>query len=486
MSARTLGLRRQHRVVAWMGLVAACAVLPTIAVAQEAGESLSVGEPVPSVPIEDGFTLAAAGDLIYLRPMLATLQRRSPELLRLLRDADAAFGNFETAVIDLKTFKGSPQAESGGTWMLADPGVVGDVSAMGFDILSFANNHSTDWGVEGMRETMRRLDDAGLVHAGTGETLSAARAPRYIDLPAGRVGLVAATATFTPMSRAADPWGQVPGRPGVNTLRAEEVALVDGADLPALRRIFGIPEGRPVTINEKRIEARAQTGSAVVRYISNAADRAANQAAIRQAKQNGNFVIYSLHTHEPGNESELPADLAIEAARGAIDQGADIFIGHGPHRLRGIEIYKGKPIFYSLANFAMMNNSLDVVPPDMLEEYGVTPGSATVPEILQARNARIFGDRDLYESVIAINRYVGGDVSEIRLYPIDLGVAAQGAARGVPALADAVVGRRILERLQRLSAPFGTRIAIEDGVGVIRIVSARPAAKAAPRAAVRR
>jgi poly-gamma-glutamate capsule biosynthesis protein CapA/YwtB (metallophosphatase superfamily) len=480
MSARKLGVQCWQRSLARIGLLAACAVLPSITIAQEAGEALSVAEPVPSVPIEDGFTLAAAGDLIYLRPMLATLERRSPELLRLLRDADATFGNFETAVIDLKAFKGSPQAESGGTWMLADPGVVGDVRAMGFDILSLANNHSTDWGVEGMHETMRRLDDAGLVHAGTGASLSAARAPRYVDLPAGRIGLVAATATFTPMSPAADPWGQVPGRAGVNMLRAEEVALVDAADLPALRRIFGIAKERPLTINEKRIEGRAPHVSATVRYITNVADRTANQAAIRQAKQNGNFVIYSLHSHEPGNESELPADLAIEAARGAIDQGADIFVGHGPHRLRGIEIYKGKPIFYSLANFAMMNNSLDVVPPDMLEEYGVQPGSATVPEILQARNARVFGDRDLYESVIAINRFVGGNVSEIRLYPIDLGVAAQGAARGVPAMADAVVGRRILERLQRLSAPFGTQIAIEDGVGVIRIAPVQPAAKAAP------
>ena len=47
----------------------------------------------------------------------------------------------------------------------------------------------------------------------------------------------------------------------------------------------------------------------------------------------------------------------------------------------------------------------------------------------------------------------------------------QGAAKGVPGLADAVVGRRILERMQRLSAPLGTTIAIENGVGVIRVAA---------------
>jgi hypothetical protein len=70
--------------------------------------------------------------------------------------------------------------------------------------------------------------------------------------------------------------------------------------------------------------------------------------------------------------------------------------------------------------------------------------------------------------VIAVSRYVGGEVAEIRLYPIDLGVTGTGAGRGVPKMADAEVGRRILERMQRLSEPFGTRITIEKGVGVIR------------------
>jgi hypothetical protein len=206
-------------------------------------------------------------------------------------------------------------------------------------------------------------------------------------------------------------------------------------------------------------------------YITNARDVKANLTSVRQAHQNGNFVAFSLHNHEPGNGSQVPAPFAVDFARKVIDAGADAFVGHGPHQLRGIEIYKGKPIFYSLGNFAMMNNSLDAMPADIYDQYDANPAATTAPELLQSRNERSFSDPNLYESLIAVSRYVGGNVAEIRLYPIDLGVSIQGAAKGVPGLADATVGRRILERMQRLSEPLGTKIAIENGVGVIRVAA---------------
>lgn len=176
-----------------VALLAAAAMLPLTAV--PAQEPL-VTTPVPTTPIAGEFTLAAVGDLIYLRPMLATLEARSPDMVRLLRGADVTFGNFEMTVLDLATTKGVAQAESGGTWILADPGVPEDVAGLGFDIVSHANNHSTDWGVEGMAETGRRLTDAKLVWSGTGPSMSAARAPRYLDAPKGRVAIVSATSTL--------------------------------------------------------------------------------------------------------------------------------------------------------------------------------------------------------------------------------------------------------------------------------------------------
>lgn len=425
---------------------------------------------VPSTSPPGNFTFAATGDLIYLRPMLRTIEAKSPAMLKLLREADVTFGNFETSVLDLETFAGSPQAESGGTWMLGDPRASDDLAKMGFDIVSHANNHVTDWGVEGLLETDRHLDRVGLVHAGSGASLAAARAPRYVDLPAGRVSLVAATSSFPPMSRAADALGEVRPRAGVNALRTNRTRLVPPEDMAAFARAAKTEPTKPVTLDGVRYAPTTDPAlAATLSYELNGSDEAANLLAIRQAHQNSNFTVFSLHNHEPGNWSQAPADFAQGFAHKVIDAGADAFVGHGPHQLRGIEIYKGKPIFYSLGNFAMMNNSLDVVPPDMYEQYGVTPGTATTPEMLQARAAKRFAEQELYESVIALSRYQDGRLTEVRLYPIDLGVDAEGAAKGVPTLAAAALAQRILERLQRLSAPFGTNIAIEKGVGIIRI-----------------
>ena len=464
------------RAVRRLALLVGASIAASLPLAAAAQEALTTA-PVPTTPIGDDFTLAAVGDLIYLRPMLATLEARSPDMVRLLRGADVTFGNFETTVLDLATTKAVPQAESGGTWMLADPRVPEDVARMGFDVVSHANNHSTDWGVEGMLETGTRLTDADIVWSGTGVTMTAARAARYLDVPKGRVAIVSATSTFTPMSRASDAIGEVAGRPGANVIRTVRTTLVSPEQLEALAAIAARSplrsdgrSGEAVTLLGDRFAAGTVAGEKFeFRYRMNAADLAENLRAIRQAKQNGNFVIYSVHNHEPGNDFQEPADFATELARKAIDAGADAYMGHGPHQLRGIEIYKGKPIFYSLGNFAMMNNSLDAVPADMYDQYGVSPGSATVPELLQARNQRSFGNAVLYESVIAVSRFSGGQLSEIRLHPIDLGVDIAGADRGVPRMASRAHGDKILERLKRLSAPLGTTIAIENGVGVIRL-----------------
>ncbi|RYD84913.1 MAG: CapA family protein, partial [Sphingomonadales bacterium] len=298
----------------------------------------------------------------------------------------------------------------------------------------------------------------------------------------GRVALVSATSSFKASSRASDAVGEVAGRGGANTIGTVRTTLVSPDDLRALEAIAG---KSPMRADGRKGDAVQLMGT---RYAAGAAgakelsfsygmtprDVEANMLSIRQARQNGNFVIFSVHNHEPGNDFQEPADFAIELARKAIDAGADVYMGHGPHQLRGIEIYRGKPIFYSLGNFAMMNNSLDVIPADMYDQFDTVPGAATVPELLQARNTRSFGNAVLYESVIAVSRFAGDQLREIRLYPIDLGVEIKGADRGVPRMASRAHGQEILTRLQRLSQPFGTDIRIENGVGIIRIGAASP------------
>jgi len=83
-------------------------------------------------------------------------------------------------------------------------------------------------------------------------------------------------------------------------------------------------------------------------------------------------------------------------------------------------------------------------------------------------NAAGFQDELVFQTVVAVSRYEGGRVSEILLYPVDLGYGMRLTRSGVPRLAAPTAARAILERLQRLSKPYGTSIAIEKNVGVIR------------------
>ena len=109
-----------------------------------------------AMSVADGFTLATAGDNIIARPVSQT--PGFAPVGKIIRDADAAFGNFEGTAIDLTRTPAVPQAEFGGVWIIGTPAVASDLKAIGFDVMSRANNHATDWGLEGMRQTSRARD----------------------------------------------------------------------------------------------------------------------------------------------------------------------------------------------------------------------------------------------------------------------------------------------------------------------------------------
>ncbi|WP_352721988.1 CapA family protein [Mesorhizobium sp. M0306] len=166
------------------------------------------------------------GDLIVSRPLTNGRHPGFSHVVEILREADATLGNMETSIFDIRSFKGSPQAEFGGAFHASLPALGPDLKEMGFNILSFANNHTFDWGVEGMRETCQVLDQNDIVYAGSGENLAQAAAARFLETPRGRVGLVSCATTFTPQSRAADPAAEAPGRPGINALRLTRHIIV--------------------------------------------------------------------------------------------------------------------------------------------------------------------------------------------------------------------------------------------------------------------
>lgn len=261
--------------------------------------------------VRDGFTLAAVGDLVVDDALAPLLETRSPGLLELLRSADVTFGNFESTAVDLTDFDGWPEAESGGSWLISTSRVPADLRRIGFDLA-------------GMRSTDRLLTEAGIVHAGTGDTLADARSPRFLTTAAGRVSLISVATRFEPMSRAADPLGRVPGRPGVNALRTTRHVLVPARRLRELALIRdALPRGfvrtsvlaadgrdATVTLFGTRYAAKPgpepHTDAVEFHFSVHESDRHEVLHTVRQAKQTSDFTIATMHTHEPGNYSQEP------------------------------------------------------------------------------------------------------------------------------------------------------------------------------------
>ncbi len=449
---------------------------PALAPAQSAPKESSKPEIATQLgTITDDFTLTTVGDLIYARPLLPRLLHESPQMVQLLRGADVTFGNFEDTAIDLTHTHAHPQAESGGNWMLTSPLVARDLKDMGFKMVGRANNHATDWGVEGLLETDSALDESGLIHAGTGSTLAAARAPQFLDTSFGRVSLVSFASTFTPMSRALDPSGQVPGRAGLNALRTTAAILVSKEQMATLKQIQGsLPsagEGGAredeAVLSGAHFRLQANPAEFPLSYTINASDEHAILTNIMQGRQSSDFEIATIHTHEPGNGVEIPPAFLQKIAHESLDNGADAFVGHGPHRLRGIEIYKGKPIFYSLGNFFFMEEMNQPLVSDLYPSGKAGSGVQTEFDFSVQRLHNSFHDDAFYESVIAVSQYRKGELREIKLYPVSLHSLRGTDSNGIPHMANASEAEAILSHLRDLSKPLGTDIQIDHGIGVI-------------------
>ncbi|MER8428603.1 CapA family protein [Mesorhizobium sp. M1403] len=429
--------------------------------------------------VADGFTMVAVGDLMMRRPVTKNQRNGLGDVVEILRSADATFGNLETNIFETRSFKGSPQAEHGGGYHVGPPELGLDLKAMGFNLLAVANNHTFDWGAEGMRETGRVLDQNGIIHAGAGDSLAQAGAARYLETARGRVAMVSFAATFTPMSRACDPAGEAPGRPGLATLRLANSVVVRPEMLESLKRIHdSLPDSSPGREDEDRVILAGvtfKTGEKVgYSFKPDPRDLGGILRNVRQGKQFADFLIVTNHGHEPGEWSQEPPDYEQSLAHQLIDAGADAYVGHGPHQLRGIEIYRGRPIFYSLGNFIFDNLQM-IEGADFFDEYDKDPCVDTVADILvQAMNEQGIQSTECYESIITVSRFEQNQLAELRLLPVELGYSERLANRGVPRLATKRKAEAILERLQRLSKPFGTHIKIEDGVGIIEVTSSSP------------
>ncbi|MGH7477338.1 MAG: CapA family protein [Longimicrobiales bacterium] len=245
----------------------------------------------------------------------------------------------------------------------------------GIDVVSTANNHAMDAEEQGLLHTIEALDRAGVGHAGTGRHLEDARKPFIIE----REGIKLAFLAYAQFVNGGAAAFAQPNRSGV-------VAM------------------SPLLIKED----------------------------IRRVHDRVDFVVVSFHWSIENSQDTHPEDRSF--AKDIVDAGADIVLGHHPHVPRGVEVYNGRPIFYSLGNL-IFGHSHDYWVDNYLARLTLTPNGVTLVEILPT--------------------------------------AGRGTSLAQPYLLEGEAARAALEDIQARTAALDTQMEIEGNRGLIRIEARR-------------
>jgi poly-gamma-glutamate capsule biosynthesis protein CapA/YwtB (metallophosphatase superfamily) len=395
-------------------LAVLCAILCSIGSAQR--------------PQSAQITITLAGQSMIRSDIRATAPAAVPVIQGLLK-GDVVFTNLEAAVAE----KGETVQEGRG--FLTPPEALDALTTFGFNLLSLSGNHAFDLKATGIQNTIREADSRKIVHAGTGNNLAEAGAPGYLHTAKGTIALIAsASGLITPGGSA------TPDRPGVNELRIEAGDQENEAtvDLP------GAPGNTPNHTDSQRI-----------------------LQSIRDARQHADLVIVYQHNHVFGNHSFAtiftegmqerlaPNDWLKKWTHAEVDAGADIIVMHGAPLLHGVEIYRGKPIFYDLGNFI----------------YNVPPTLTYIDEPMN------------WESAVAYVRFEGKNLNSISFRPIAMNNVGEGQpdihnqyannqflhTRGLPSPVTGARAGYILQRLADASKPFGTRVEIKGDTAEIKL-----------------
>jgi poly-gamma-glutamate synthesis protein (capsule biosynthesis protein) len=277
-----------------MEVLAALLAAAALASAQPAAPVLSTAAvSASSATVEDVFVeMTAVGDIRLDGPVAAVARKTGPG------GPTAAVKELLTADIvfgNLETPVTTRGAKTVKTWNFrAKPALLKIVSAAGFTVLNIANNHVWDYGLDGFEDTLKALDKDGWEYVGGGKDRDAAEKVRLFEFEGLTVGIIGMTSTHPEAAWAGK------HKPGVAY-----------SDVDRMGEIVG------------------------------------------RAKKQCDVLVVSFHG---GTElAEDPNDIQKTVAHAAVDAGADLFLGHHPHVLQPVELYKGKPILYSLGNFLFVS-----------------------------------------------------------------------------------------------------------------------------------
>jgi len=380
-------------------------------------------------PQSSPITITLAGQSMLRSDLRQTDPKEVPVIQGLLKGGDVVFTNLEGTVAE----KGETIQEGRG--FLTPPEALDALTTFGFNLLALAGNHANDLHVTGIKNTIREADARKIAHAGTGNNVAEAVAPGYLHTPKGTIALIAsASGLISPGANA------TADRPGVDELRVEAGDNQNEAfdDLPSA------PGNTPNQEDAQRI-----------------------LQSIREARQHADIVIVYQHNHVFANHSFAtiftegmqerlaPNDWLKKWTHAEVDAGADIVVMHGAPLLHGIEIYRGRPIFYDLGNFI----------------YNVPPTLTYIHEPMA------------WESVVASVEFQGKNLQSISLRPVALNVLGDGQpdvhseytnnefldTRGLPSPATGARAGYILQRLADASKPFGTMVELKGDTAEVEL-----------------
>lgn len=420
----------------------------------------------------------AAGDMI-IQKRICPEYEGFKELAPFIMQGDARFFNLETTLNHRGEACGSQF--SGGTYIRTEPEVLDDIKPFGFNMTSFNNNHVLDFSYAGLECTLDAVEKSGLVHSGVGKNLAQAAAPRYLETKNGRVALISVSSSFEPAAMAGEQSPMFPGRPGVNGLRINKYIELPKEDLEYIRKIAkatNINAAKEITRKEgyypELADNEAEFGELKftlgneAKFVMeiNKADIARVDKAIYEAQLQADYIIISVHSHQiSGDAKESPSEFLKDFAHHCIDMGAHAIVGHGPHLLRPIEVYKDCPIFYSLGDFVLQLYNVELAPEDFFAKHGLTSAS-TVHELLKKRSQNftvgLMTDPRMYRSVIPCWETNGTKLTKIKLLPIEMKMDGNKSENGLPRFCD---NPEIAEYLAKMCEPYGTKITREsDGM----------------------
>lgn len=418
----------------------------------------------------------AAGDMIIQRRIQEDFVGFD-ELAPFISEGDARFFNLETTL----NYEGEcPSSQlSGGTYIRTNPEVLEDIKNFGFNMLSFNNNHALDFSYEGLECTLDYVNESGFVHAGVGRNLAEASAPKYLETNNGRVALISVNTTFSEYMLAGEQTPRVAGRAGINGLRTSSYIELPQQDIDVIKRIakdININASREIIRKEGYLlelaDNEAEFGE--FRFVAgdkprmvttiNKNDMERIEKAIYEAQLQADYILISVHSHQlSGDKKENPSEFLQEFAHRCIDAGAHAVIGHGPHLLRPIEVYKDCPIFYSLGDFALQLYNVELAPQEFFEKYGLSAASSTVHELLKTRSKNftvgLMEDRRMFLTVIPLWETENGKLKSLRLMPVEARMDGNKSQKGLPRRSD---GKDIAPYLAEMCKPFGTEIILED------------------------